>query len=241
MAASPLQQFLIKPLVPLHVAGIDLSFSNASLMMVLACCVALVFFAWGGLRDSLVPRGVQNVAEWVYESILTLLDETTGQKGRPFFPFVLALFLFILLGNILGMLPYSFTFTSHIITTFALAMLVFMLVTGIGIIRHGAHFLKLFLPKGTPIWMAPFIIPIELLSYLSRPVSLAIRLFANMMAGHTMLKVFAGFTVSLGFLGVAPLLVSVALTAFEILVAFLQAYVFIILTCLYLHDALYLH
>jgi F-type H+-transporting ATPase subunit a len=241
VAASPLQQFLIKPLVPLHLAGIDFSFSNASLMMVLACLIPLAFFALGGLRDSLVPKGIQNVTEWGYESILNLLDEMTGPKGRPFFPFVLALFLFIFLGNMLGMVPYSFTFTSHIIATFGLAMLVFILVTGVGILRHRAHFLKLFLPKGTPVWMAPFIIPIELLSYLSRPVSLSIRLFANMMAGHTMLKVFAGFTVSLGFLGIAPLLVNIALTAFEILVAFLQAYVFTILTCLYLHDALYLH
>lgn len=209
--------------------------------MVLACVSICIFFTLASLRSALVPKGLQNVAEWVYESVLNLLDESTGPKGRPFFPFVFALFTFILMGNMLGMLPYAFTFTSHLIATFGLAALVFVFVTLVGILYHGFGFFTLFLPKGTPLWMAPLIIPIELLSYLSRPISLSIRLFANMMAGHTMMKVFAGFIVSLGLLGIAPLAISVVLTAFEILVAFLQAYVFTILTCLYLHDALYLH
>ena len=209
--------------------------------MVLACFGICLFFTLGTRRTSLVPRGIQNVSEWIYESVLKLLEESAGPKGRPFFPFVLALFTFILMGNLLGMVPYSFTFTSHLITTFGLASLVFIVVTLLGVLHHGVRFLQLFLPKGTPLFMAPLIIPIELLSYLSRPVSLSIRLFANMMAGHTMMKVFAGFVVSLGFLGIAPLAINVLLTAFELLVAFLQAYVFTILTCLYLHDALYLH
>ena len=171
-----------------------------------------------------------------------MVRDNVGTEGRPYFPFIFSLFMFILFANLIGLVPYSFTFTSHIIVTFAMAITVFLGVTVIGIIRHGLRFFTLFLPSGVPMVMAPLLIPIEIVSYLSRPVSLSIRLFANMMAGHTMLKVFAGFVVPLGILGGwAPLAVDVALTGFEFLVAVLQAYVFTILTCLYLNDAINLH
>jgi F-type H+-transporting ATPase subunit a len=170
-----------------------------------------------------------------------MVREQVGSDGRPYFPFIFALFMFILLGNLLGMIPYSYTFTSQIIVTFAMAMAVFLGVTVIALVKHGLHFFTYFFPSGAPLYMAPLLIPIEILSYLSRPVSLSVRLFANMMAGHTMMKVFGGFVVALGVFGIAPMAVLVALTGFEILVAVLQAYVFTILTCIYLRDALHLH
>ena len=170
-----------------------------------------------------------------------MVSDNIGDKGHKFFPLIFTLFTFLLFGNMLGMLPYSFTFTSHIIVTFVLAMFVFLLVTLLGIFIHGFKFFGLFVPKGVPMIMLPLMIPIEIISYLSRPISLSVRLFANMMAGHTMLKIFAGFIVPLGIFGVAPLMVDVALTALEVLIAFLQAYVFTILTCLYLNEAINLH
>ena len=165
----------------------------------------------------------------------------SAPKGRRYFPFVFSLFMFILAGNLLGMIPYSYTFTSQIIVTFGMAFAVFIGVTIIGFVRHGMHFFTFFFPAGAPVYMAPLLIPIEVISYFVRPISLSVRLFANMMAGHTMMKVFGGFVVALGVFGVAPLAITVALTGFEILVALLQAYVFTILTCLYLRDAIHLH
>ena len=182
------------------------------------------------------------MSELLYEFIANMINDNIGHKGQKFFPFIFTLFTFILFGNLLGMLPYSFTFTSHIIVTFALAMFIFLFITLIGIFMHGFKFFGLFVPKGVPMLMLPLMIPIEIISYLSRPISLSVRLFANMMAGHTMLKVFGGFVISLGIVGGwLPLTFSVALTGLEILVAFLQAYVFAILTCIYLNDALNLH
>ena len=193
-------------------------------------------------RGSLVPTRWQNAAEMLYEFVANMLNDAVGSKGKQYFPFIFSIFMFILLGNLLGMIPYSFTFTSHIIVTFALAAFVFLVVTLIGFIKHGLHFFSLFMPSGVSYWLAPILIPIEILSYLSRPVSLSVRLFANMMAGHTMLKVFAGFSVSLGVIfGIAPMFINVALIGFEILVAVLQAYVFTILSCMYLKDSLELH
>jgi F-type H+-transporting ATPase subunit a len=196
-----------------------------------------------GMRNRrLVPGRWQSMAELSYEFIAGMVRDNVGNEGRRYFPFIFSLFMFILFGNLVGLIPYSFTFTSHIIVTFAMAIFVFLGVTVIGIVRHRLNFFSYFLPKGVPLVMAPLLIPIEIMSYLSRPVSLSIRLFANMMAGHTMMKVFAGFVVPLGILGGwAPLSIDVALTAFEFLVAFLQAYVFTILTCIYLHDAIHLH
>ena len=177
-----------------------------------------------------------------YTFIAKMINDTAGSNGKPFFPFIFTLFMFVLFCNMIGMLPYAFTVTSHIIVTFALAAIVFIGVNVIGFIKHGFKYLELFVPKGVPILLLPLIVIIEIISYLSRPVSLSVRLFANMMAGHTMLKVFGGFVISLGLLGGwLPLSFSVALIGLEILVAFLQAYVFAILTCIYLNDALNLH
>ena len=240
--AGPLEQFEIKPLVPIHIGGLDLSFTNSALMMTIAVGAATLFLVGGAARREAVPGRWQSMAEMSYEFVAGMVRDNIGTEGRQYFPFVFSLFMFILFGNMIGMIPYGFTFTSHIIVTFGLAALVFVVVTGVGLARHGMHFFSYFMPSGVPIWMAPLIVPIEIISYLSRPISLSVRLFANMMAGHTMLKVFAGFTVMLGVLGGwIPLAVNVALTGFEILVAVLQAYVFTILTCLYLHDAVHLH
>ena len=177
----------------------------------------------------------------MYNFIAQLLKDTVGNEGKQFFPYVFSLFIFVLIGNMVGMIPYSFTFTSHIIVTFALASVVFIAVTVLGFVKHGLHFFSFFVIPGLPWYMLPLLIPIEIISYLSRPISLSVRLFANMLAGHTLLKVFAGFVVTLGFAGFLPLAFIVALTGLEILIAFLQAYLFAILTCLYINDALHLH
>ena len=240
--ANPLHQFEITTIAPIKLGGIDASFTNAGLFMVLTVITVSLFLGLSMRRKSLVPGRWQSMAELSYEFVASMVRDNVGNEGRKYFPFVFSLFMFILFGNLIGLIPYSFTFTSHIIVTFSMAIVVFLGVTIIGIVRHKLHFFSLFLPTGVPMVMAPVLIPIEILSYLSRPVSLSIRLFANMMAGHTMIKVFAGFIIPLGILGGwAPLAVDVALTGFEFLVAFLQAYVFTILTCLYLNDAIHLH
>jgi len=238
---SPLAQFEIHEIIPIKIGGFDVSFTNSSLMMVIAAALATGFLLLGMRRGALVPGRWQSAAEVTYEFVAGLFRDTVGQEGRRYFPFVFTLFLFILFGNLLGMLPYSFTFTSHIIVTFALAAVVFIGVTILGFVKHGLHFFTFFVPPGSPVWMWPLLIPIEIISYLSRPVSLSVRLFANMLAGHTLLKVIAGFIAVLGVAGVLPLALVVALTGLEILIAFLQAYVFAILTCLYINDALHLH
>ncbi|MBS0272247.1 MAG: F0F1 ATP synthase subunit A [Proteobacteria bacterium] len=239
--SDPLHQFEIHKLIPLTLGGIDISFTNSSLFMVIAVILATLFLIGGVTRSQLIPGRWQSLTEMTYGFVANLLDETVGFKGRKYLPFIFTIFIFIFMGNMIGMIPYTFTFTSHIIVTFGLAMIAFGLATLIGFIHHGLHYFSLFVPKGAPVYMLPLIVPIEILSYLSRPISLSIRLFANMMAGHTMLKVFAGFTIALGIFGVAPLAINAALTAFEILVAILQAYVFTILTCIYLQDAIHLH
>ena len=240
--AGPLKQFEVNTLVPVELGGVDASFTNASLFMVIAVLAITLFLTMSMRRRSLVPGRWQSLAELSYEFIAGMVRDNVGSEGRRYFPFVFSLFMFILFANMIGLIPFSFTPTSHIIVTFSMAIFVFVGVTVVAIIRHRLHFLSLFLPPGVPMVMAPILIPIEILSYLSRPVSLSIRLFANMMAGHTMLKVFAGFVVPLGIIGGwAPLAVDVALTGFEFLIAFLQAYVFTILTCLYLNDAIHLH
>jgi F-type H+-transporting ATPase subunit a len=238
---DPLHQFEIRSLLPLKLEGVDVSFTNSSLFMVLTVALITLFLVGGMSRARVIPGRWQASVELTYGFVANLLDETAGFKGRVYCPFIFSLFMFILMGNLVGMIPYGFTFTSHIIVTFGLAMIAFGTATLIGFIRHGFRYLTIFVPHGAPFYMLPLIVPIEILSYLSRPISLSVRLFANMMAGHTMLKVFAGFTVVLGVFGVAPLAVNTLLTAFEILVAVLQAYVFTILTCIYLHDAIHLH
>ena len=241
--ANPMQQFEVKTIGPkLEVGNFDISFTNASLFMVIVVGAISLLFVLSTQIKSLIPSRMQLLSEMAYEFVAKMISETAGDKARPYFPFILTLFLFVLFSNMIGMLPYSFTVTSHIIVTFALAIFVFIGVTIIGFIKHGIGYLKLFVPSGVPVVLMPIIVVIEIISYLSRPVSLSVRLFANMMAGHTMLKVFGGFVISLGLVGGwLPLGFSVALTGLEILVAFLQAYVFAILTCIYLNDALNLH
>lgn len=240
-AHSPLAQFEVHTLVPIKLGSVDASFTNAALFMVIAVAAITLFLSLGMQRRALVPGRWQSLVELSYEFIANLVRDNVGHEGRRFFPFVFALFMFILFANLIALIPYTFTVTSHIIVTFALAAVVFVMVTLVGLIKHGLHFFSLFLPKGVPIALAPLLIPIEIISFLARPVSLALRLFANLTAGHTMLKVFGGFVVMLGLAGVAPLLVIVVLYGLETLIAFLQAYVFTILTCIYLNDALHLH
>lgn len=243
MALNPMHQFEVYKIGPeINLGDVNLSFTNASLFMTISAILILSLLFLGTKKKSLVPSKTQLITEMSYTFVAKMINETVGSGGKSFFPFIFTLFMFVLFCNMVGMLPYSFTVTSHIIVTFVLAGIVFVGVTVLGFIKHGFKYLELFVPKGVPIILLPLIIVIEIISYLSRPVSLSVRLFANMMAGHTMLKVFGGFVISLGLLGGwLPLSFSVALTGLEILVAFLQAYVFAILTCIYLNDALNLH
>lgn len=238
---SPLEQFEIKELIPIEIGGNNISFTNSALMMVIAVALIVLLMVVGTRKQAMIPGRWQAIAEMFYEFVANLIRDTVGNEGRKYFPFIFTLFMFILFGNMLGMVPYSFTFTSHIAVTFAMAMVVFLGVTILGFAKHGLHFFSFFVPPGVPIWMWPLMIPIEVISYLSRPISLAMRLFANMLAGHTLLKVFAGFVPALGAAGILPLAFVGALTGLEMLIAFLQAYVFAILTCLYINDALHLH
>ncbi len=242
MSANPLEQFVIKPIIPLEIGGYDISFTQSSLWMGIAVICATLLMTLTMRGKAVVPGRWQNVAEMMYEFIAGMVHENLGHEGRRYFPLVFTVFILVLMGNLLGMVPYSFTFTSHIVVTGTLALIVFGLATLVGFMRHGLHFLTLFVPAGVPLALAPLIAAIEVVSYLSRPISLAMRLFANMMAGHTMLKVFAGFSVTLGVvLGVLPLVVNIALVGLEIMIACIQAYVFSVLTCLYLKDAIELH
>jgi F-type H+-transporting ATPase subunit a len=188
-----------------------------------------------------IPGLSQSIGELPFVLVTQMIDDTNDQKAYPFISLILSIFLFVFIGNFMGLFPLSFTFTSQLIVNFALALLVLCIITIIGFIKHGVGFLKLFFPDGIPLWVAPILVPIELISYLARPVSLAIRLFANMVAGHSILKIFAYYTGAIGVFGIFPLIVNMGFIAFELLVAFLQAYVFAILCCIYLHDALELH
>ena len=243
MATNPMHQFEVYRIGPeINLGGVNLSFTNASLFMTISSAVILLFLFFGTKKKTLVPSKIQLIAEGSYTFVAKMINDTAGSNAKSFFPFIFTLFMFVLSANMVGMLPYSFTVTSHIIVTFVLASIIFIGVTVLGFVKHGFKYLELFVPKGVPIVLLPLIVIIEIISYLSRPISLSVRLFANMMAGHTMLKVFGGFVISLGLLGGwLPLGFSVALTGLEILVAFLQAYVFAILTCIYLNDALNLH
>ena len=245
---SPLKQFEVQPIVEINVFGLDLSFTNSALWMTITTVFIIAFFTIPFLKtkktnsvEDLYPSRLQVASELGFNFISSLINDTVGKEGKKYFPLVFALFMFILFGNLFGMIPYSFTFTSHIIVTLALAMGVFIFVTVLGFVKHGVKFFGFFVIPGLPVYMLPLLIPIEVISYLSRPISLSVRLFANMLAGHTLLKVFAGFVSALGFFGILPLVFIIALTGLEILIAFLQAYVFAILTCLYINDALHLH
>lgn len=247
MAASPIDQFRIKPLVDLgNIGGVDIAFTNSAFFMVLTVALITSFFMLATRGRTLIPSRMQSLAEVTYEFVAGTLRQGAGNEGMKFFPLVFSLFMFVLTANLVGMVPLSFTVTSHVIVTFALALLVIGTVVIYGLLKHGLHFLHLFVPSGVPGLLLPFIVVIEVISFLSRPISLSLRLFANMLAGHIALKVFAGFVVALSGIGVVgalgavlPLGMIVALTAFEFLVAFLQAYVFTVLTCIYLNDALH--
>ena len=243
MAANPMSQFDVYRIGPeIKVGAFDISFTNASLFMIISTVSILLIFNLGSKRNSVLPNKMQLLAELSYTFVAKMISDTAGSKAKPYFAFIFSLFMFVLFCNMFGMIPYTFTVTSHIIVTFILASFIFIGVTIIGFIKHGFGYLKLFVPSGVPAVLLPLIVVIEIISYLSRPISLSVRLFANMMAGHTMMKVFGGFVISLGLVGGwLPLSFSVALTGLEILVAFLQAYVFAILTCIYLNDALNLH
>ena len=245
---SPLKQFEVQPIVDINIFGLDLSFTNSALWMTITTIFIIAFFTIPFLKskktnsvEDLYPSRLQVASELGFNFISSLINDTIGKEGKKYFPLVFALFMFILFGNLFGMIPYSFTFTSHIIVTLALAMGIFIFVTALGFVKHGIKFFGFFVIPGLPVYMLPLLIPIEVISYLSRPISLSVRLFANMLAGHTLLKVFAGFVVSMSYFGIFPLAFIVALTGLEILIAFLQAYVFAILTCLYINDAYHLH
>lgn len=241
-----LSQFELTPV--LGIVGQSVGFTQSTAHMLLAVGLVTALMLWGISNRAIVPGRLQALAESSYEFVHEIVVGQVGDQGKKYFPFVFSIFMFVLFGNLLGMLPYGFTFTSHIAVTFGLAVMVFVVVTIIALAIHGLHFFGYFFPEGAPKALAPLIIPIEIISYLSRPLSLAVRLFANMVAGHVMLKVFATFVVMLGGLGIAGVLgagfalsINVVLVGFEILVAFLQAYVFAILTSIYLHDAVHLH
>ena len=248
--AGPMEQFAIRTLHPFKAGGYDLSFTNSSLWMLVALAAVSVFLFVGTARPQLVPGRWQAAVEYVYDFVRKMLDENVGPEGRRFAPLIFAVFIFVLACNLLGLLPWigAFTPTSHIAVTLGLAVLVFAIVVIVGFARHGLHFFSLFWPKNTFFPLAAFVALIEFLSFLSRPFTLAIRLFANMTAGHVLLKVFGTFVVALGsfgalpyVFGILPLAVNVALSALEVLIAVVQAYVFALLASIYLNDAINLH
>ena len=246
MANDPIHQFQIARLIPIEVGGVDLSFTNSAAFMVATAVATGAFLYLTTSSRGLVPGRLQSISEMSYEFVASMLRDSAGSKGMKFFPLVFSLFMFVLVANLFGMFPYFYTITSQIIVTFALALLVIGTVIVYGFFKHGFGFLKLFVPSGIPAVLVPLVVIIEVISFLSRPVSLSVRLFANMLAGHITLKVFAGFVTSLSALGavgvvgaILPMLMAVAITGLEFLVAFLQAYVFAVLTCMYLNDAVH--
>src|SRR5215217_6548349 len=236
MDIKPLEQFEIHRIIPLEIGGVDISYTNSALLMTIVVVAVTALIVLSTRGAALVPGRGQSVAEMLYEFVVDMVDTNAGHGARPFVPF-----MFILFANLFGLVPWSFTVTSHIIVTFALAIVVFIGVTIIGVVKHGAHFLRLFVPEGVPPVLLVLLVPIEMLSYLIRPFTLSIRLFANMLAGHTMLAIFGGFAAAIGLFAILPVGINIAMFALEILVAVLQAYVFAILSCLYLNDALHLH
>lgn len=250
MATDPIHQFVIQPLAPFPspIEGIDLSFTNSALWMVIGAVSSSMLLSIAIRKQALIPGRLQAFAEMLYEFIAGMVRENIGSHGRQYFPMIFTLFIMVLMGNVLGLLPYSFTYTSHIIVTGALAAVVFFTVLVFGFMNHGLHFLSLFAPPGVPLVLQFLIVPLELVSFIVRPFTLSLRLFANMMAGHLMLKVFAGFSTMLVGLGVGgilagavPMVFNVALLTLELLVALLQAYIFAILSCIYLKDTVDLH
>ena len=241
---NPMHQFSIQKLFDISLFGYTVPFTNSALWMVMATTFMTALLLFSMQKASLVPSRLQSFGEITYEFVANMVRQNAGNSGMKYFPVIFTIFLFVLSLNMLGMIPIpglgQFTVTSHIIITFALAAFVFIGVTLIGIFKHGFGFLKLFVPSGVPIWLLPLITVIEIISYFTRPISLSVRLFANMMAGHTMLAVFASFVVGLGIIGGwVPFIFMVLLMGLEVLIAFLQAYVFAVLSSIYLHDAIH--
>lgn len=242
MAHSPLDQFKIKEIANIELFGHEIILTNSALFMILASLFILFYFILAFRQSKIIPTRLQISGELIYSLITDTVNQNIGAKGKKFVPLIFTLFMFIITCNLFGMIPYGFTVTSHISITFALAIMVFLLVTLLGFALHGLHFFSLFLPKGTPWWLAPLMIVIELFTYLARPISLSLRLTANMVAGHVLLKVIAGFVVSMViYLKIFPIPFISVLIGFEIFVAILQAYIFTILSCVYLNDAINLH
>ena len=246
--ASPLEQFTIKPIAPLELGGVDIAFTNSALMMVLGVILSAGFLIFASRRAALVPSRLQSFAEVTYNFIAGIVKENAGPEAMKYFPLIFTVFVFVFMGNFLGLLPFAFTYTSHLVVTLALALLVIGVVIVVGLARHGLHFFSLFVPSGVPLAILPILVPIEIISFAARPFSLSMRLFLNMMAGHMVLKIFAGFCVMMaGFGGllsltsVVPFIIKLAITGFEFFVAILQAYIFTVFSCLYLRDAIYLH
>lgn len=248
MLASPFEQFQIFPILPMKIGSFNISFTNSSLYTLIVVSLIILLFTLSTTKATIVPRRWQSIVEMIYEFIYNLVEEQIGQKGIKYFPIIFTTFLFILGCNMVGMIPYSFTVTSHIIVTFGLALSIFIGINIIGFSRHGLHFFSFFLPQGAPLVLAPFLVVIELISYIFRVVSLAVRLFANMMSGHSLLKILSGFAWTMLCMGgvmalasVVPIAIIFALTGLELAIAFLQAYVFTLLVCIYLNDAINLH
>ena len=245
-AINPIGQFSLWPIVPIHIAGYDFSLTNSSQTMLIAVVLACALMAIGAGGGKGIPSRLQALAEMSYEFVAGMVRSATGEAGMRFFPLVFSIFIFVLVCNLVGLIPYSFTVTSHIVVTAALALLVFFTVVIVGVKEHGLRFFKLFVPSGVPIYLLPLVAAIEVLSFLTRPLSHSVRLFANMLAGHITLNVFGGFVVmllgagvGLKALAVLPFAMTIGIYALELLVAFLQAYVFAVLTCMYLNDALH--
>lgn len=239
--SNPMEQFVVKPIVPIEVGGIDISFTNSALFMMLAVLVSTVLFALCLRKRTLVPSIAQSVPETIYEFIASLLRENVGVEGLKYFPFIFTVFLFVAFGNLLGLFPYAFTFTSHLTAVGSLSLIALAFNILIGIKRKKIGWLRTFMPRGIPMALAPLIVPIEMISFLSKPFSLTVRLVANMTVGHIMLKIIAGFVAALGVLGFIPVLFNCCIVCFEIFIALLQAFIYTVLSCIYLGDALHEH
>ena len=232
---------MVKPIIPLQIGGVDISFTNSALFMLLAVLTSTLLFAFCLRKRSLVPTAAQSIPEMVYEFVSSLLRENVGVEGLKYFPFIFSMFLFVAFGNVLGLFPYAFTFTSHLTAVGGLSIIALLFNVCIGIKRKKIGWLRTFLPKGIPVALAPLIIPIEIISFLSKPFSLTVRLVANMTVGHIMLKIIAGFVAILGVMGIIPILFNSCIVCFELFIALLQAYIYTVLSCIYLGDALHEH
>ena len=239
--SNPMEQFVVKPLIPLKVGGVDISFTNSALFMMLAVAVSTLLFAWCLRKRTLVPSVSQSIPESIYEFVSSLLKETVGVEGLKYFPFIFTMFLFVAFGNLLGLFPYAFTFTSHLTAVGSLSLIALGYNVIIGIKKKKLGWLRTFMPRGIPMALAPLIVPIEMISFLSKPFSLTVRLVANMTVGHIMLKIIAGFVAVLGVFGFVPVLFNSCIVCFEIFIALLQAFIYTVLSCIYLGDALHEH